>query len=63
MLRSPYLPGIQSRLWRFVATRRDPNRPPDEPSVQGDALDEPSDEPSAGPVLALIRRLPLDDEA
>jgi bifunctional non-homologous end joining protein LigD len=57
VLRSPYLPGIRSRLWRFVPARRDPNLAPEGASSDADLLDEPS----AGPVLALIRRLPLDD--
>jgi hypothetical protein len=55
---SPYLPGVRSRLWRFV------------PAVS-DAHLEGSDEeltvpdgPANAPVMALIRRLPLleDDE-
>ncbi len=56
---SPYLPGVRSRLWRFVsakpARRRSglPERPPEEP---------PSG-PANAPVMALIARLPLlEDE-
>ena len=57
---SPYLPGIRSRLWRFV------------PATPGSAAPGPEGEPSAegevppptaaAPVLALISRLPLDEE-
>jgi ATP-dependent DNA ligase len=58
---SPYLPGVRSRLWRYIASV---------PAVGGDGGDEEADErdaaaadhvaPAAGPVLALIERLPLD---
>ena len=53
---SPYLAGVRSRLWRFVAARPGGAEPP---------AGEPSEEPvdatrPAGPVLALIERLPLD---
>jgi hypothetical protein len=55
---SPYLSGTRSRLWRFVpahpgALGRSTGQPP---------LDSPPDDghPGAGPVLALISRLPLD---
>ena len=52
---SPYLPGVRSRLWRFVAA---------DPGV-GAALADPGppvEGPAAAPVIALISRLPLDDE-
>ncbi|HEY7590076.1 MAG TPA: hypothetical protein VH723_03735 [Candidatus Limnocylindrales bacterium] len=54
---SPYLPGIRSRLWRYIATRQAPG------SVDG-ALPADSDAPGAAnaPVLALISRLPLLEE-
>ncbi len=51
---SPYLPGIRSRLWRFVAAG-----PVDAASV-GSPDDVPG--PAAAPVLALISRLPLDED-
>ena len=59
---SPYLPGIRSRLWRFVAAT--PNQ------AAGGLGPGPADEaalddipgPAAAPVIALISRLPLDDE-
>jgi bifunctional non-homologous end joining protein LigD len=54
---SPYLPGVRSRLWRFIAASG---------SAATDALDgadePPFEGPANGPVLALIRRLPLLDE-
>lgn len=50
---SPYLPGVRSRLWRYIAAA------PGAPTTQDVALDAPG--PAAAPVLALISRLPLDD--
>jgi bifunctional non-homologous end joining protein LigD len=52
---SPYLPGIRSRLWRFV-----PAVPGSAPPEAGDPLPAPT--AAIAPVLALISRLPLDDE-
>jgi bifunctional non-homologous end joining protein LigD len=54
---SPYLPGVRSRLWRFVPAIATPGTP-DESAV------EAVDGPANAPVMALIRRLPLleDDE-
>jgi ATP-dependent DNA ligase len=55
----PYLPGTRSRLWRFI---------PAEPgSVAAADLAMGPDEPGAaasatGPVLAILSKLPLDDE-
>ena len=51
---SPYLAGVRSRLWRFIAAA---------PAVAGGtevAPDEDAARPAAAPVLALIERLPLD---
>jgi bifunctional non-homologous end joining protein LigD len=53
----PYLPGVRSRLWRFI------------PAVEGtvpaaelaDAPEEPTS--ATAPVLAMLSRLPLEDEA
>ena len=50
---SPYLPGIRSRLWRFVAA---------DPGVVLADPGPPVEGPAAAPVIALISRLPLDDE-
>ena len=65
---SPYLPGIRSRLWRFVAAT--PGSAAPGPDVAADAADaggaadaaELPPPTAAAPVLALISRLPLDDE-
>jgi ATP-dependent DNA ligase len=51
-LRSPYLPGRRSDLWRWIAAR------PGEVALH--VVPDPAPAPSR-PVLALIRRLPLDD--
>jgi ATP-dependent DNA ligase len=62
--RSPYLPGVKSRLWRFVPRREaDDGSPHEIESTPTDAL-EPADvdmAPRTAPMFALIRRLPLDD--
>lgn len=52
----PYLPGIRSRLWRFI--------PADAETVPAAELaDAPEESASAtAPVLAMLSRLPLDDE-
>ena len=56
---SPYLPGVRSRLWRFVAAR-----PGVEAAGSGMEDEMGSEAPSAAaaPVLALISRLPLDED-
>jgi hypothetical protein len=52
---SPYLPGVRSRLWRFIAAT-----PAGVAAAAADiALEAPG--PAAAPVLALISRLPLED--
>ncbi len=50
----PYLPGVRSRLWRYVAAS-----PGSAGSVEVGAE---AAGPAAAPVLALISRLPLDEE-
>jgi bifunctional non-homologous end joining protein LigD len=50
--RSPYLPGVRSRLWRLVATGPSLVPPP--------APEAPDVASAAVPILALIQRLPLD---
>jgi hypothetical protein len=52
-LRSPYLPGRRSELWRWIASQ------PGEMPLH--ALPDPVAEPPARPILALIQRLPLED--
>jgi ATP-dependent DNA ligase len=53
--RSPYLPGVRSRLWRFV-----PSGPAG--STRAGFEDAEVEATPAGPVLALISRLPLDED-
>ncbi len=61
--RGPYLAGVSSSLWRLIAVRRDAagavvQRPPG----AGTSSAQPAPNTPAGPpILALIRRLPLDD--
>jgi ATP-dependent DNA ligase len=52
-LRSPYLPGRRSDLWRWIAAQ------PGEIALQ--VVPDIPDEPTSRPVLALIQRLPLED--
>jgi ATP-dependent DNA ligase len=53
----PYLPGVRSRLWRYI------------PAIAGsvpaaELADAPAEPTSAtAPVLAMLSRLPLEDEA
>ncbi len=53
----PYLPGVRSRLWRFIPT--------DAHAVPAAELAAAPEEPAAisatAPVLAMLSRLPLDD--
>ncbi len=53
----PYLPGVRSRLWRFI-----PARAGDVPAAElAAAPSEPAaDGAATAPVLALLSRLPLD---
>jgi ATP-dependent DNA ligase len=52
-LRSPYLPGRRSELWRWIASQ------PGEMPLH--AVPDAVVEAPPRPVLALIQRLPLDD--
>lgn len=54
---SPYLPGVRSRLWRSIAVRA-VDLPEGEPAAEPSA----SAAPPSGPVLTVLRRLPLDFE-
>jgi bifunctional non-homologous end joining protein LigD len=58
---SPYLPGVRSRLWRFIAAG--PSSEASPASTEADAAMEPNDPDgpvaASAPVVALIRRLPL----
>jgi len=53
----PYLPGVRSRLWRFI--------PAVEGSVSDAELADAPEEPTSAtaPVLAMLSRLPLEDGA
>ncbi len=54
----PYLPGVRSRLWRLI------------PAAAGsitaaelaDAPEEPAATSATAPVLAMLSRLPLDEQ-
>ena len=52
---SPYLPGVRSRLWRFIAAT------PAAGAVDGSDVPIEAPGTAAAPVLALISRLPLED--
>ena len=54
----PYLAGMRSRLWRFIPTRAG-DMPAGELAA---APDEPAAASATAPVLAILSRLPLDDE-
>jgi len=53
---SPYLPGVRSRLWRFVAAV-----PAAGAAAAADLETEVPPETAAAPILALISRLPFED--
>ena len=66
---SPYLPGVRSRLWRTVAVAGAagvvPTGLPGGNGAEGSGETDDALEPATGhsePVLALIRRLPLEFE-
>lgn len=54
---SPYLPGVTSRLWRYVATAPAASKGARSAQPTLTLEDEPAT--AAAPVIALIRRLPL----
>ena len=57
--RSPYLPGVRSRLWRSIAVESDASVA----ETRADAIDRVEPEAaSGGAVLAVLSRLPLEDE-
>jgi ATP-dependent DNA ligase len=61
---SPYLPGVRSRLWRFVPAEAAGATAAESRPSEGDALQAPAEggpaQTASAPVLALISRLPLD---
>jgi hypothetical protein len=57
---SPYLPGVRSRLWRFVTAAPGAAGAVTDPEQASMPIgDIPG--PASAPVLALISRLPLED--
>jgi bifunctional non-homologous end joining protein LigD len=54
---SPYLPGVRSRLWRFVEATRGATTPGPLTAAEAGAGTT-----AAAPVLAMISRLPLEDQ-
>jgi bifunctional non-homologous end joining protein LigD len=63
--RGPYLAGVTSSLWRLIAVSpAEPGAPPSPPPASTSEF-EPSGGagPTTSPILALFRRLPLDDQA
>ena len=70
-LQSPYLPGVRSSLWRYVAAPaaesgdaedgKPANAEVDHASAPAQVDEPPAEDRWRAPVLALIRRLPLDD--
>jgi bifunctional non-homologous end joining protein LigD len=59
--RSPYLPGVRSRLWTLVPRKGQNVEARGDVEAGAEAHGQPRREPGRSPVLALIRRLPLDD--
>ncbi|HEY3334772.1 MAG TPA: hypothetical protein VGK16_05985 [Candidatus Limnocylindrales bacterium] len=56
---SPYLPGVRSRLWRSIAAAEPGSTMAVAPATDADDATAAS---GTGPVLALFRRLPLEDD-
>jgi bifunctional non-homologous end joining protein LigD len=60
---SPYLPGVRSRLWRYVSAGAGATVAPKEGATSTDADAGTGAEATASaPVLALFSRLPLEDQ-
>lgn len=57
---SPYLAGVRSRLWRFVAATG--GTAGAAAGATAESVAAQVSEPAAAPVLALISRLPLEDQ-
>jgi bifunctional non-homologous end joining protein LigD len=55
----PYLPGVRSRLWRLIPAAAGTITA----AEMADAPAEPAATSATAPVLAMLSRLPLDDEA
>ncbi len=59
---SPYLPGVRSRLWRFVAVTPGHGAAGVGAADPGTEAEIEAPTAAAAPVLALISRLPLDED-
>jgi bifunctional non-homologous end joining protein LigD len=66
---SPYLPGVRSRLWRSIVATGSGGVAPAAGNARGEAAPAGSERPDSGeastgtgPVLALFRRLPFDED-
>ena len=55
---SPYLPGVTSTLWRSIVA----SAPGEAPAVAADGEAPEAQAGATGPVLAMFRRLPFDEE-
>ena len=55
----PYLPGVRSRLWRLIPAAAGTITA----AEMADAPDEPAATSATAPVLAMLSRLPLDEES
>lgn len=58
---SPYLAGVRSRLWRFVAATEAARAERGTSPAGAEAAVEPGGTAASAPVLALFSRLPLED--
>ncbi len=59
---SPYLPGVRSRLWRFIPVQSGAGLPAELAAELATAPAEPAATSGTAPVLAMLSRLPLGDD-
>jgi bifunctional non-homologous end joining protein LigD len=59
---SPYLPGVHSALWRSIVAGPTPADPDSATSNTPDSNRDAAVQAATAPVLAVFRRLPLDDD-
>ncbi len=60
--RSPYLPGVRSRLWRLIPTTAAPGEATGRVPAPDPTGSSEGPEPATAPILALIQRLPLEGD-
>lgn len=60
---SPYLPSVRSRLWRFIPAQPQAGFSAELTAELATAPAEPAALSGTAPVLAILSRLPLDDDA